>query len=146
MYSDFNYLEDRVDKRIKQHKRKGFFLSFFYYFFFLVQILSAAALPLITLLPDTIIKNIVISSIGVVILMCQLLFNGVNFKEKIQDSKETLHVLETEKYLYLNKSGKYAQKSSDETMDIFVGEIEKCFSGLQKKSMKPKRRRDVEFS
>lgn len=145
MYSDFNYLEDRVDKRIRHYKRSRFLLSFFYYLLFLVQILSAAALPLITLLPDTVIKNIIISSIGVVILICQLLFNGVNFKERIQDSKETLHILETEKYLYLNKSGKYAQKSSDETMDIFVGEIEKCFSGLQKKSTKSKKRREVEF-
>lgn len=143
MYDDFNYLEDRVDKQINNQKRKIFFLNFFYYFIFMVQMFAAASLPLVTLLPDTTLKNIIISSVGVTILICQLLFSGVNFKDKLYFSKETLHSLETEKFLFLNKSGKYSQKSSDENTDMFVGEIEKCFYNFQRKNTKPKRRKEA---
>ncbi|MEG0732642.1 MAG: DUF4231 domain-containing protein [Vagococcus sp.] len=146
MYDNFNYLEDRVDKQINHQKRRIFFLNFFYYLLFMIQMIAAASLPLVTLLPDTTLKNIIISSVGVTILICQLLFNGVNFKDKAYYAKETLQILETEKFLYLNKSGKYSQNSSDDNVDLFVSEIEKCFNSLQRKSFKPKKRREIEYS
>ncbi|HCM89253.1 MULTISPECIES: DUF4231 domain-containing protein [Vagococcus] len=146
MYENFNYLDDRVDKQLQHYKKKENWLKFFYTIIFFIQVAAAASLPLITLLSDTLFKNIIISLCGVIILISQLLFSTINFKEQIQDCKEIIFLMETEKYLYLNHSGKYAQKTSDEKIDLFVGEIEKSFNGFSKKTLKPKRKREIEFN
>lgn len=145
MYEDFNYLTDRVDKKIRRYKTKIFFLNFFYYFLFLVQIVAAASLPLLTTMPESDTKNIIISSCGIGILIGQLIFNVTSFKEKIQANKDILHVIETEKFLYLNQSGKYAKMEEEDSVNLFVGEIEKNFTGFQHRKKQPKRKRNIEF-
>ncbi|MGX7024066.1 DUF4231 domain-containing protein [Vagococcus hydrophili] len=146
MYENFNYLDDRVDKQLKHYKKKTTWLKISYSLLFFIQVFAAAALPLVTLLSDEIAKNVIISLVGVTILICQLLFSTINFKEQIQESKDIIYYMETEKYLYLNHSGKYAQKNTEEITDLFVGEIERTFNNFTKKNIRPKRKRDIEFS
>lgn len=145
MYEDFNYLSERVDKKIRRYKSKIFFLNFFYYLLFVLQIAAAASLPLIVSLPESDMKNLIISSCGIGILICQLFFNITNFKGKVQDNKDILHLIETEKYLYLNQSGKYAKMEENDSMNLFVGEIERNFNFFINKRIRPKRKKDIEF-
>ena len=146
MNEEFNYLGERVNKKIRRYKTKIFFLNFFYYLLFIIQIAAAASLPLIATLTESDLKNMIISSCGIGILICQLIFNAANFKEKIKTNREILTSVETEKFLYLNQSGKYAKVDDEDSIDLFVGEIEKTFNGNLGKKNRPKRKKDIEFA
>lgn len=146
MYEDFNYLSERVDKKIRRYKTKSFFLNFFFYLLFIIQIAAAAALPLIATMSESDLKNLIISSSGIGILICQLIFNITNFKIKIQENKELMYLIETEKFLYLNQSGKYAKMEEEDSINLFVGEIERNFNGFQNRKIRPKRKRELELT
>lgn len=140
MYEDFNYLGERVDKKIRRFKVNIFFLNFFYYFLFLLQIAAAASLPLLATMPESEMKNIIVSSCGIGMLICMLIFNSTNFKSKVQMNKDILHYIETEKYLYLNNSGKYTTLQKENAINLFASEIETTFNTFQYSKKRSKKK------
>ena len=118
------YITQRVDDQIKFLSNRSRLNKLWFTLLVTSQILLAAMLPVITNakleFPLGITQNILVSSIGVLIVISTGLLNLNKYQEKWLNYRKTCEKLKQEKYVFLTRSTEY----QIDNISDFVSRIE----------------------
>jgi hypothetical protein len=122
-----NYLSTRVEDQINWFDKKSNMNRRFYHFTKVMLTLVAALAPaLSSFITDGKFIQIALSVASVLTAVLANISGIFSFKDKYTSFRQNAEYLKSEKYLFLNKAGKYKEENNNEAM--FVETIENFLS------------------
>ena len=121
-----DYIKDRVDGQIEWYDRKSCTNQLWFRWLRIVEIIAAAAIPLLVGYADSISEfKVVVGILGLLIAVIAGVLGLYQFQENWTGYRTTCEALRQEKYLFLTKTQPYDQSDS---FALFVQRVENLVS------------------
>ncbi|MFK8083618.1 MAG: DUF4231 domain-containing protein [Granulosicoccus sp.] len=115
------YLQQRVDNQLSWYSRKSAYNKRWYYRLQFITLLSAVAVPVITLTSGDFKVRIVVALLGAIAALAAGLLSMHQFRDQWLDYRSTAEALKFEKYLFLTRSAPYDKSTA---FSLFVQRVE----------------------
>lgn len=120
------YIADRVDNQIDWYDKKSQSAQFRFKFLRCIEILSAAAIPLIAgFAKDPFPVTLILGGLGALIAVISSVISLNQYQENWTEYRTTCESLKHEKYLFLTKAEPYHE---EEHYRLFVQRVESMIS------------------
>ena len=120
------YIQNRVDRQIDWYNRKSENNQQWFRLLRIVEIVAAAAIPLLAAYADTITPiKLIVNGLGLLIAVITGVLDVYQFQELWTDYRTTYEALKQEKYLFLTRTPPYDQ---GDPFPLFVQRIENTIS------------------
>lgn len=115
------YLAERVEDQISWYDQKSGWNQRWFKRLRVIEIVSAAMIPFLTALPDSLNMKYVIGATGVIITIVAGILALYQFQERWIDYRATCESLKKERFLYLTRTEPYSEGN---VFSVFVQRIE----------------------